>query len=402
MWVALKEDCFTYTVNLREDLRTIVDVTHVPTKREVLKVVMSLFDPLGLISHFLVHGKILIQGTWASGTGWDEPINEDLYQRWRQWVDLFPMLDNIKIPRCYFSTFPDTLEGLQLVLVGAKSKVAPLKTLSIPRLELNAAVLGVRFLASVLGYHTFPVSQRFFWSDSTTVLAWIRSDHRRFHKFVSVRIGEILTLSDPQDWRWVPSKKNVSDVTTKWKNGPNLGSNSAWLQGPEFLRYGEESWPEQPPAVTTHEEVRRVQVHWNPTPPMDYSWFNRWTKLQRTMAYVIRFIDSSRRKNIGQHLHLKVLSQGELARAEMLLWKMAQANAFPEEITILEETRGTPEIHHTTVSKSSSIYKTWPFMDEQGILRMRGRIGAATYVPFKAKYPAILPKCHPVTYLITD
>ncbi|XP_055632521.1 uncharacterized protein LOC129772999 [Toxorhynchites rutilus septentrionalis] len=424
-----KEDRFVYTVNLREDLRAIVDETHIPSKREVLKVVMSLFDPLGLISHLLVHGKVIIQGTWALGIGWDEPINCDLYQKWRQWVNLFPKLDKLSIPRCFFSLFPDTFEYLQihtfvdasdtayscaiyfrlvhknnvqLALVGAKSKVAPLKTLSIPRLELKAAVLGVRLQASILEYHTFPVSRRFLWSDSTTVLAWIRSDHRRFHKFVSVRIGEILTLSDRQEWRWVQSKHNVADVATKWKNGPNLEADSPWLRGPKFLYYGEQSWPKHPPTVTSHEEIQRVQAHWNSTPLLDYSRFNRWTKLLRTMAYVFRFIESVQKKNFGQHLKAGLLTQRELARAELVLWKMAQEDAFPEERTVLKTTQGNPEIRHATVSKSSSIYKTWPFMDEQGILRMRGRIGAAPYVPFEAKWPAILPKCHPITTLITD
>ncbi|XP_055632393.1 uncharacterized protein LOC129772888 [Toxorhynchites rutilus septentrionalis] len=424
-----KEDRFVYTVKLREDLRAIVDETHIPSKREVLKVVMSLFDPLGLISHLLVHGKVIIQGTWASGIGWDEPINCDLYQKWRQWVNLFPKLDKLSIPRCYFSPFPDTFEDLQihtfvdasdtayscaiyfrlvhknnvqLALVGAKSKVAPLKTLSIPRLELKAAVLGVRLQASILEYHTFPVSRRFLWSDSTTVLAWIRSDHRRFHKFVSVRIGEILTLSDPQEWRWVQSKHNVADVATKWKNGPNLEADSPWLRGPKFLYYGEQSWPKHPPTVTSHEEIQRVQAHWNSTPLLDYSRFNRWTKLLRTMAYVFRFIESVQKKNFGQQLKAGLLTQRELARAELVLWKMAQEDAFPEERTVLKTTQGNPEIRHATVSKSSSIYKTWPFIDEQGILRMRGRIGAAPYVPFEAKWPAILPKCHPITTLITD
>ncbi|XP_062716211.1 uncharacterized protein LOC134291877 [Aedes albopictus] len=359
-------DCFSYSFNLRDDMRSILDEGYVPTKREVLKVVMSLFDPLGLVSHFLVHGKVIIQGTWAAGTGWDEPINKDLNQKWRQWVELFPKLNELKISRCYFSSFPSSIDDLQVhifvdasdiayscvvyfrllhegrvqtALVGAKSKVAPIKTLSTPRLELKAAVLGVRFVAAMLEYHSLPVCSRFFWSDSTTVLAWIRSDHRKFHKFVSVRVGEILTLSEPQEWRWVQSKLNVSDDATKWKDGPNLDCKSPWLNGPTFLHLDEAAWPEQQIATTTHEELRIVQTHWNREFVVDYSRFNNWTRLQRTIAYVIRFMNSLRRRNVGQNLRLETLTQEELSSAEVLLWKMAQEEVYPEERSVLIKPR---------------------------------------------------------------
>lgn len=233
MWIP-KEDCFTYIVNLREDLRFVLNKDYVPTKRQILKVVMSLFDPLGLISFFLIHGKVIIQGIWASGTGWDDPVSSHFVRLWRQWVDCFDQLNTLKIPRCYFSAsfscstsrieahvFVDASEtayccavyfrvvsknDIQVALVGAKSRVAPLKTLSIPRLELKAAVIGAQYLQTVLSHHDFSVSHKFLWSDSTTVLAWIQSDHRRFQKFVAVRVGEILTLTEAYDWRWVPTK----------------------------------------------------------------------------------------------------------------------------------------------------------------------------------------------------
>ncbi|XP_058811174.1 uncharacterized protein LOC131676064 [Topomyia yanbarensis] len=423
------DDCFSYSFNLRDDLRQILNELHVPTKREVLKVVMSLFDPLGLVSHFLIHAKVIIQSTWTSGIGWDDPIDAELYQKWCKWVELFPKLNELKIPRCYFSTSPSKNYELQahtfvdasdvayscavyfrivlnnsikMVLVGAKSKVAPIKTLSTPRLELKAAILGLRFVTTLLENHTLAVSERFFWSDSTRVLAWIRSDHRRFPKFVSVRIGEILTSSEPHEWRWVPSKYNVSDDATKWKAGPNLNADSTWLNGPQFLRLSEDLWPEQPLTTTSAEEIRLVLVHSHSHPPVDYSRFSKWSRLHRAMAYVIRFTDSVRRRNIGKQLQLELLTQDELARAEILLWKMAQTDYFSKEKTILEKSMGPVEANHSTVPKTSCIYKTWPYMDEHGVVRMRGRIGAAHYLPFETRYPVILPKQHPVTTLIVD
>lgn len=171
---------------MRDDLQAILHENHIPTKREVLKVVMSLFDPLGFVSFFLVHGKMLMQDIWASGINWDEKIGEQLQTRWRQWITCFPQLNNLRIPRCYFSSsFPKNLDqmeihvlvdasdsayacvayyrleaehSVQVSLICSKTKVAPLKVLSIPRLELKAAVLGVRMLESVQGYHTYHIN----------------------------------------------------------------------------------------------------------------------------------------------------------------------------------------------------------------------------------------------------
>ncbi|XP_062712142.1 uncharacterized protein LOC134289736 [Aedes albopictus] len=118
------------------------------------------------------------------------------------------------------------------------------------------------------------------------------------------------------------------------------------------------------------------------------------------MAYVIRFMNSLRRRNIGQNLRPETLTQEELSRAEIMIWKMAQEEAFAEERSVLIKTLGIPTTKHATVPKTSPIYKTWPYMDDQGIVRMRGRIEAANYLPFDARYPVVLPKQHPVTTLI--
>lgn len=191
-WIP-SSDHFTYSLELRENLQAVLADTHVPTKREVLRVVMSLFDPLGLMTFFLIHGRILMQDIWASGIGWDDTINNHLCERWRMWSGYLPQLNSIRIPRCYFDganqemystlqihVFVDasesaysslvyfrvtTLKGVETVLVSAKAKVAPLKMLSIPRLELQAAVLGTRLLSSVINIHGLPVTKRVLWTE---------------------------------------------------------------------------------------------------------------------------------------------------------------------------------------------------------------------------------------------
>lgn len=150
-----------------------------------------------------------MQDVWRSGINWDERVGDDIEQRWRKWIELFDQVAKIQIPRCYFKAasserygtlqahlFVDASEAAysavvyfrivdaeghpQCSIVTAKTKVAPIKYASIPRLELMAAVLGARLLTFVEENHTVPMHQRFCWSDSKTVLAWLRSDHRRY------------------------------------------------------------------------------------------------------------------------------------------------------------------------------------------------------------------------------
>ncbi|XP_058817214.1 uncharacterized protein LOC131680519 [Topomyia yanbarensis] len=425
-WIP-KDDVFTYSFALRNDLQPILAENYIPTKREVLKVLMSLFDPLGFICFFLVHGKILMQDIWASGSEWDDRINIDLYQRWKQWTDLFPQLNTIRIPRCYFRSpyknnlqihvFVDASEaayscvayfrlasetGIEVSLIGAKSKVAPLKMLTIPKLELKAAVLGVRYLESIQNYHTFDIHQRYLWTDSTTVLAWITSDHRRYNKFVAFRVSEILSSTDQKEWRWLPSKLNAADEATKWKSGPNLPTDGAWFRGQCFLHEPEGMWPKTKQVSTTEEELRHVHLHSNPTPLIDVARYSQWVRLQRSMAFVLRFISNLKHKTHGLQMQLGILQCDELAAAEEALWKLAQMETYPKEIALLKRTQGDPETEHAIVPKNSTIYKAWPFLDRRGILRMRSRSGAAAFAPFEAKYPTILPKQHLTTFLITD
>ncbi|XP_062542335.1 uncharacterized protein LOC134210303 [Armigeres subalbatus] len=389
-WIP-SDDVFVYTFGLREDLQSILAEGHIPTKREIARIVMSLFDPLGFIAFFLVHGKILLQDIWAKGTEWDQQIPEDIYERWQQWSNLFGRLSELRIPRCYFrSPFPASLDGLQVhlfvdasesafacavhfrletdsgiqvALVGAKTKVAPLKTLSIPRLELKAAVLGVRLLETIQNQHSFTISRRFCWSDSGTVLAWIRShDHRRFHKFVAVRVGEILTSTEQREWRWVPTKLNVADLATKGQ--PSLKT---------LKRTGRNN--ERSLQLTKSYDLHTFSAHFDPI--VDLARFSSWTKLHRATAYVLRFVDNIRRKKQGLALELGVLNSDKLRRAEEMLWKLAQVEAYPDEVAVLATSQGPPDRRHVVVKKSSNIYSKWPFIDERGILRSRGRIEAA-------------------------
>lgn len=105
----------------------------------------------------------------------------------------------------------------------------------IPRLELQAAVIGARLACTIADSLSITISSKYYWTDSRDVLCWLNSDHRRYTQYVAFRVSEILETTDANEWRWLPSKMNVADDGTKWNTSPDLTTQSRWFVGPEFL-----------------------------------------------------------------------------------------------------------------------------------------------------------------------
>ncbi|XP_055615136.1 uncharacterized protein LOC129761441 [Toxorhynchites rutilus septentrionalis] len=434
LWLT-KEDKLCLSMEVQQSIQRLINEGGRPTKRQVLKCLMGFFDPLGLWSVFLVHGKILLQDVWRSGTQWDEKINDAAFERWRKWTNLFQNIREIRIPRCYFEnatnqhyknlqlyifvdaseaaysaaayfriTKPDGLVDCSLVV--AKTKVAPLKPLSIPRLELQAAVLGVRLMQFVEESHTVKVQQRFLWSDSATVLAWLRSDHRRYKQFVACRVGELLTASDVREWHWVPSKHNPADLATKFGKGSCEDVSRVWFNGPGFLKDPESEWPRQRTiTVSTEEELRPCHAHCKmfiPEMVFDLERFSRLSRLIRSAAYVHRWIANRRRRTKGEAVFVGHLRSEELLEGQRMLIRLAQWQVFTNEMVLLTRNQQSPAAQQIQLEKSSELYKLTPMLDEFGILRMDGRITAAPNVNESVKFPIILPRKYRLTYLLLD
>ncbi|XP_055623485.1 uncharacterized protein LOC129766911 [Toxorhynchites rutilus septentrionalis] len=387
----------------------------VPTKRQVLRTVMKLYDPLGFVAHFVVQGKILMQEIWRTGTNWDEPIAQQLHDLWSRWIALYAAINEVKIPRCFFGNLrPQEVDEIEIhvftdasvvacacvaylrisstrgnlcSLVAAKTKVSPLRTLSIPRLELQAAMMGSRLLQNVCSALTLDIRKRFLWTDSATVLAWLRSDSRRYHQFVSFRVGEILSLTSVDEWYYVPSKYNVADDATKWNSGPLFDPGSRLFEGPQFLREPKEMWPRQSVVVNgadaASEELRVVAVHQTTEEIINVERFSKWNRLVRTLAYVYLAVRIWRR-TLGERDARHVLNQDDFVKAKDTLWRQAQAQGYSEEFHRLKSERG--------IEKGSPLQSLAPFLDERGVIRVGGRIGNAPTIPFAVKYPIVLPR----------
>lgn len=444
-------DCFLFSPTINRKIsQMIADPKH-PTKRQVLQILMTVFDPMGLLGHFMIYLKILLQRIWRSRIIWDEEITDEQNKHWRHWLNLIPQIESLRVPRWYgtlSNTKPcdvqlhifadasavayatvayfriETDDGVSCILIGSKTRVAPLKLVSIPRLELQAAVLGTRFAATIIESHTIQISSTYYWTDSKTVVSWLRADHRRYKQFVAFRVGEILESTDPCQWRWISTKLNVADDATKWEKNPKFENEARWFKGPPFLCLPIEEWPvdisEANVLQLTPESFEEIRPHLHHSvrltqhviPVEDFSC---WWNLIRRHALVFRFINKCR-VHASQPRKLKTfksfaLNRDEYQNAERYLYRLAQRDGFPEEISVLKNNSKTlsksqqgndqkREKQYTALSKNSAIRKSSPYLDEYGVMRASGRLNAASYVPLDVKSSIILPKDHWITQLI--
>ncbi|XP_062701549.1 uncharacterized protein LOC134285208 [Aedes albopictus] len=418
-------DCFTYKKSSRYD-EYLLSGSRRPTKREVLRILMMIFDPMGFIAHILMFLKVLLQEIWRTPVGWDDPIEDTQFEKWMTWLSVFPKMETIEIPRCYRSvtsiqalvemhTFVDASENgfaavtylrfqegniIECALAGAKTRVAPLKFLSIPRSELQAALLGVRLADSIMASLSITISKRHFWTDSKDVLCWLKSDHRRYSQFVAFRVSEILESTEINEWRWISTKLNVADEGTKWSRLPDLSSDNRWFRGPDFLWHDEDSWPVSPSfGGSTVEELRpHLLIHTTGAEPIiDPHNFSKWSHLLRRTAYLYRFIGNLRRSTKMEPRFNGPLTQEEFVKAENYLFRQAQSETYADEIAVL--TTNCTNSSSKRIIRNNPLFRS-AFVDENGVIRIHGRTQACPFVNRDAANPIILPRQHRITWLI--
>ncbi|XP_063436767.1 uncharacterized protein LOC134718204 [Mytilus trossulus] len=244
----------------KRDIPTLELLQHV-TKREVLKYSSKIYDPLGLLSPITIRAKIMIQELWKCGLDWDELIPDNLKTTW---IDLTKDLEKaiqFTIPRYYFSK-PSTSTELVLhvftdaspkaygaaaylsnenetTLVMAKTRVAPVKCLTLPQLELMAAIIGARLAAHLHSTLNYP--KIVFWSDSSIVLHWLTST-KTLKRFIANRVREITELTHPYKWRYCPTDNNPADLLTRGLTIEQFDQSILWQKGPHWLT-DSTKWP---------------------------------------------------------------------------------------------------------------------------------------------------------------
>jgi hypothetical protein len=185
-------------------------------------------------------------------------------------------------------------------LVASKSRVVPLKAVTIPRLELMGAVLANRLSTNILG--TMNVNGATYWTDSTNVLYWLHNQSRIFKPFVANRVAEIQRHSNPAEWRHITGEINPADLPTRGLSTTELLHKKSWMEGPEFLRDEKKPWPKRvlnnsSTDTVAKEEEKKIQTHTtNETGDVDRNnrldpkRYSSWTRLVRVTAWTKRFI----------------------------------------------------------------------------------------------------------------
>ncbi|KRY91134.1 hypothetical protein T4D_15922 [Trichinella pseudospiralis] len=343
------------------------------TKRDLLRTATSVFDPLGGLTPFTVRAKQMFQSLWQNGMAWDDNLPAEVELQWRVWKLELNELHCIAMPRAYFPFSPTegvSSMGLVTPLKRPKSRVAPLKKLSTPRLELMAALLCARLVCYVRKELALNVEACHCWSDSKVALGWINGDANRWKPFVANRVREIQALTPSLWWRYVPTEDNPADLASRGCTVKNLSSSLKWWQGPTWLRVLEKKRRATAVLVT----VSPPQDAANVINPGRYSSFER---LIRVIAWCRCFRHNttmparSRRTGIG-------LTSDELKEAERIWIRQEQIHAF-----------GSKESLDKAMTKM--LCGLNPFLDEFGVLRVGGRLGRAQ-LEEETKFPALLPR----------
>lgn len=238
----------------------------VPTKRILLSSVARIFDPLGYLTPCVITANILFQDVWRCGTDRDDKLINEHENSWKKWINDLKNIKMIEFPRrlCEDGTFDDLVKrgeiqlhvfgdaseraygaylraGSQVTLVISRARVVPIKTVTLPRLELLAATLSVRLMDHVRNALNVSAEvSRFYWTNSKVVLAWIRGSTSRWKPFVENRVVEIQRLSEPSTWRHCPGQSNAADLLSR-PHGAEALINSLWWGGPSWLGKDENS-----------------------------------------------------------------------------------------------------------------------------------------------------------------
>lgn len=383
------------------------------TKRTIMSNSFKTFDPLGLLSPIIIQSKMILQKLWQQNIDWDQSISQDIEKEWIKYINNLPFISSLQVNRhvlcddakiIELHSFSDSSErafgaciyvrstnvngDVTVRLLCAKSKVAPLKPTTIPRLELCAALLAARLCKAVIGSLRSKPDRVVHWCDSNVVLAWINNDLRKLKTFAANRTSEIREITEPTAWRYVPTSCNPADLISRGVDASQLVSMSLWWSGPDFLAKEEHEWPisktkvgiDQLPEIKSHITVTSEHV-------IQFENYSKFSKLQRSFAYIKRFIFNIKHT---KDKHSGNLTTDELNDSWHELCAIAQRQSFPIEYELF--TKNKP------ISSKSKILTLSPFMDKQRLIRVGGRIDASNY-SYEKRHPILLHSSHHLTKL---
>ena len=338
------------------------------TKRGILSMLSSIYDPLGIAGPFILGARKIMQELCRTKIGWDDEVPLKHQQQWRRWTQGLGEMPKLRVARCiqpfhavgrqlhHFADASEVAYGvvsyLRIVdatgrvstsLVMAKSRLAPLKKMTIPRLELQAATLATRQDALLRRELSLELDRSQYWTDSTIVLQYISNTEARYQTFVANRVAEIQDATQAEDWRHVPTGDNPADDASRGVPAGELAS-PRWLRGPGFLALRPERWPvwQRPSPLSTDDpEIKRPMVtsfaalgtsKEHPIEKLVANYSN-WIRLLRAMACFALAADVCRKKTPPT----KELRAEHMDQAETALMTHVQAQYYPDELRALSQ-----------------------------------------------------------------
>ncbi|XP_076477262.1 uncharacterized protein LOC143303108 [Bombus vancouverensis nearcticus] len=377
------DDAILYSVKTNSDTSRV-------TKRSISSVIAQIYDPLGLLAPVIVRAKMIVQQVWTLKVDWDESLPTDVHTEWIKYHTQLPLLNAARFPRktiiesatkielhgfcdaseraygaCVYVRTTDRKNNIWNRLLTARSKVAPLKSLSIPRLELSGALLLTSLILRSYGD---------------------RSSPHTLKTFVANRVAEIQAKTNISDWRHVPTDDNPADLISRGQTPKEFLCPSIWKNGPRWLLQSENYWPvwNPTPVVDLPEQKKTICLKTNINDNTLLHRYSSWPRLIRIVARCLRWRHKQHR---SAHL-----TTDELTAAHNRLIKIVQSSHFASEIRILQKNRSE--------DVGGKLQPLNPFLDEDGLLRVGGRLTNSA-IPFSQKHPIILPKS-PVTELIIE
>ncbi|CAB0004889.1 unnamed protein product [Nesidiocoris tenuis] len=389
------------------------------TKRSILSVIARLYDPLGYLAPVIFLAKSIFQHTWRADTTWDSEVPSEIKTVWLRFIGQLPSLSAISIPRplprsseppmlvgfcdasalgycaaAYLRTASTT--GTRLTLLRAKTRLAPIKTLTIPRLELCGALLLGQLIASLSRLrHELDVQQVFCFTDSMTVLAWLKSPTHRLQVFVANRVQQVLMVTDADWWYHVQGSENPADVGSRGISPERLREHHLWWTGPSWALQPLDEWPisdsveiselpeTKPSALTLN--VTLVRPHLIDMAARH----SKYPRMIRSMAYANRFIWNTRALRTNQARRSGAITAAEFQTAETTYVRVLQRFYYAEFY-------GKP-----FNELPLELRRLNAFLDESDIIRVGGRLRNAS-ISFEQKHPILLPKHSAFTRLVID
>ncbi|XP_061395049.1 uncharacterized protein LOC133330652 [Musca vetustissima] len=397
---------------------------HSFTKRRVLSVIARLFDPLGWLAPVLITAKIFMQQLWLDDIKWDDELKTLSLLKWKSFLETYTDINKIEIPRwikyspectLQFHGFCDSSELAYAAVLYArveigniistnilvsKTKVAPIKKVSLPRLELCGALLLAELVHTFLPQLGMEKHTLCLWSDSTIVLAWLKKPSNTWTTFVANRVAKIQEMVG-DNWKHVSTYDNPADLATRGVTPLELKEKDLWWFGPTWLTNDEKDWPSNVhiPDVDLESKISKVHVARSSEleseekgseddgkiddPERHLKYIHRFTTAVHVFGYIERFIKATlpATKRSYEYESSK-LTAVELLAGRKHLIMLSQKIYFPKEYKALSQKK--------PLDKRSPLLTLTPYLDNDGLIRANGRLGSTLSLSHSERHPFIL------------